>query len=205
MTSGAVDVVWYASFGSNLSRARFLHYLKGGRLEGQDIGHAGARDPSDPLDDRMGTIAHQLRFGGESRRWGGGVAFVDPAPGTGTAIVRMWKVTVEQFCDIAAQENGLAPGELELDVAAAESRGWLDVTDRWYGRIVSGGRHDGVPVFTFTSPQIRPAVRPSAAYAGTILAGLAEMGLSVDDAVTYLAGAPGADTWDRNALAALLV
>ena len=37
------------------------------------------------------------------------------------------------------------------------------------------------------------------------LAGLAEMGLSVDDAVAYLAGAPGADAWDRNALAALLV
>ena len=42
--------IWYVAYGSNLSRQRFHHYLRGGRPHGNDREYPGCRDTSDPLD-----------------------------------------------------------------------------------------------------------------------------------------------------------
>ncbi|MCP3934039.1 MAG: histone deacetylase [Actinomycetia bacterium] len=201
------DLVWYASFGSNLRRERFMYYLRGGVMEGQEIGHSGARDPSDPADTRLWKAPHQLRFGGESIRWGGGgVAFVHPDRGSGEAFVRLWKISAEQFCDVAAQENGLTPGELDVDVEAVEDSGHADITGRWYGRVLCLGRVDDHPVFTFTSPVVREPSAPSVAYASMLMTGLVEMGVGAVAAASYLMEAPGvADRWTAHALVDLTI
>ncbi|NOX31727.1 MAG: hypothetical protein GXP35_17035, partial [Actinobacteria bacterium] len=129
--------VWYASYGSNLLRQRFEHYLTGGTFRGapQRGQHVGARDSALPTDDRAWRVPHGLRFAGESTRWsGGGVAFLDPAVGSGEAVVRMYRITAAQFSDVAAQENGLRPGDLSVDVDALVANGGQDISDRWYGR-----------------------------------------------------------------------
>ena len=42
--------IWYVAYGSNLSRERFCHYLRGGRPDGVERDYPGCRDTSDELD-----------------------------------------------------------------------------------------------------------------------------------------------------------
>ena len=72
-------LVWYVSYGSNLHRARFSSYLEGGRMPGGLRADHGCRDPSPPLADAALHLDLPLYFSGESRVWGGGVAFLDLA------------------------------------------------------------------------------------------------------------------------------
>jgi hypothetical protein len=45
-----VQRIWYVAYGSNLSRERFCHYLRGGRPNGVERDYPGCRDTSDELD-----------------------------------------------------------------------------------------------------------------------------------------------------------
>ncbi len=190
MTSS--ERVWYASYGSNLLSERFGYYLSGGAMDSHALGHHGARDASPPSADRSWRIPHRLAFGGDSKRWqGGGVAFVDPEPGSGEAVARIWHLTPEQFDDVAAQENGLAPGELSVDIEAVVAAGWLDLTDRWYRRVLYCGDLEGPPGVTFTVAEPREPSPPGPSYLSTVGKGLLECGLSIDDAVDYLMSAAG--------------
>ena len=111
-----LDRVWYASYGSNLLAERFGYYLSGGSMGQQTVGHIGARDSTPATANRSWKARHELRFGGESRRWdGGGVAFVNAEPGSGECVVRLWLLTAAQFDDVAAQENQMRPGDLVVD------------------------------------------------------------------------------------------
>ena len=203
------DHVWYASYGSNLLRRRFELYLLGGSLPGgrERADHVGARDASLPVDDRAGRVPHALRFAGSSARWGGGgVAFLDPEVGSGSAVVRMYRVTAEQFADIAAQENGLNPGDVSVDIDALRQQGWLDLGRRWYGRALYCGDVDGAAVVTFTAHHnVEPTAAPHHTYADVVGRGLVECGLTVAEAVDYLLAADGVGkTWNPATLTNLL-
>jgi len=201
--------VWYASYGSNLLRQRFEHYLTGGSFAGapQRSQHAGARDSTLPTDDRAWRVPHGLRFAGESTRWsGGGVAFLDPGVGSGEAVVRLYRITAEQFGDVAAQENGLSPGDLDVDVDALVSNGGQDISNRWYGRGLYLGDVDGSPVVTFTAKvNVEPVTSPSSSYVAVVAKGLLECGLSATEVVSYLLVASGVDLgWTRSELLELV-
>ena len=62
-------MIWYATYGSNMSRARFGIYLRGGIPEGAAHAYPGCRDASDPVDVRNVDIDLQLAFGGNSETW----------------------------------------------------------------------------------------------------------------------------------------
>ena len=69
---GSAELVWYVSYGSNLNRARFLTYLQGGRVAGNDLVYKGCSDTSPPVDDVALELPHSLYFAGWSDRvWGG--------------------------------------------------------------------------------------------------------------------------------------
>src|SRR5262245_21448659 len=76
-------LVWYASYGSNLNRERFMCYIKGclppGALPGATP-NPGSRDTHDPLADKAIAIRNfELYFADEERsvkRWGGASAFI---------------------------------------------------------------------------------------------------------------------------------
>ena len=55
-----MDHLWYAAYGSNLSRERFGHYLGGGRPVGASRHYSGARDGSEPRDVRPLALAGQV-------------------------------------------------------------------------------------------------------------------------------------------------
>lgn len=180
--------VWYAGYGSNLWRHRFERYLHGGTPVGGRRRYRGARDSTPPSGDRAIELPFPLRFGGASRTWGGGMAFVDTAR-RGRTLARAYRITAEQFADVHAQENG---GDADPTDLAAVADGDHVVAGRGnYPLIVRCGTLHGAPVVTFTATR-PPAQRPPAhAYLHTIAAGLAESRRMTPAAIAaYLREAP---------------
>jgi hypothetical protein len=105
---GADDLVWYVSYGSNLNRARFLAYVQGGRVPGNDVDHDGCTDPTPPCDDVATELHHSLYFAGWSQRWGGtSAAFVTVSVQDPPCLTRAYLITQGQFVDVVRQENRL--------------------------------------------------------------------------------------------------
>ena len=194
--------VWYASYGSNLSRHRFERYLDGGTPVGGRRHYRGARDRTPPADDRPLHLPWRLRFGGASRTWGGGMAFVD-VTARGRTLARMYRLRAGQFADVHAQENG--GDALPTDIGALPPGTPVRAGGGNYPVIVCCGRIDGVPVVTFTSDALPRRAAPASAYLRTIAAGLAESHRLGPEAIArYLRDAPAVrHAYDEDALAAV--
>lgn len=160
--------VWYVAYGSNVNEQRFLRYLNG------DENHVGARDDTPPARSIWTTAPLQLRFAGESQRWGGGVCFVDPDPAA-VAYVRAWDITSEQFEDVFAQENRRTIGE-QFDWEAVQA-GPTVIGQSWYAQVLPLDMAD-LPAndlaLTFTWTTRFPLNAPAPAYRDTIASGLAD-------------------------------
>jgi hypothetical protein len=194
--------VWYASYGSNLSRHRFEHYLHGGTPVGGRRHHPGARDRTPPAEDRPFHLPWRLRFGGASRTWGGGMAFVDITE-RGRTLARMYRLRAGQFADVHAQENG--GNALPTDIGALRPGTPVRAGGGNYPLLVCCGHIDGVPVVTFTSDTLPRRVAPATAYLRTIAAGLAESHCLNPTAIArYLRGSPAVRAaYDEDTLAAV--
>jgi hypothetical protein len=106
----AVKLVWYASYGSNLKRERFVCYIKGGTPKGSAKRNEGCRDKSEPAESRPISINGEIYFAGQSRPWGnGGVAFIRENSEQGSTLGRKYLITEEQFNDVVMQENSKEP------------------------------------------------------------------------------------------------
>ncbi|XP_024395263.1 histone deacetylase 5 isoform X2 [Physcomitrium patens] len=211
--SGAGDIVepsymWYACYGSNMWRPRFMCYIQGGKVEGMSRTCIGCRDKSPPLASEWLSIPSRLFFGHESTKmWGlGGVAFIDPVPEAGILThVRIYKITMEQFNDVLSQEN---PGRVErswmtgrhIAQLKKESRHFLDIfEDEWYGTVKYLGEKDGLPILTFTCPESHMkkfrsgefgTFAPPESYRNVIVHGLVEdLGLTEEQAHDYVSSA----------------
>jgi hypothetical protein len=181
--------VWYAAYGSNLSRERFDVYMSGGRPEGATHTYPGCRNPAPPMDDVPGVIDTELAFGGWSQTWGGGVAFVRDRPGALTR-ARLYLLTLEQFEDVVAQENWLIPGSVTIE--PSEEQVVLD-GDHTYRLVMPLGKRDGTPILTVSQLVATETAPPTVAYLTHIAHGLREShGMTHSEIVSYLADAPGA-------------
>lgn len=182
-------MVWYAAYGSNLSRTRFDVYLKGGRPEGATHTYPGCRDTSPPWDDVATEVDGRLAFGGWSQTWGGGVALLRDAPGT-MAKARLYLVTIEQFEDVVAQENWLLPGTVVIEHTTEQTVLDAEHTYRVVARL---GSRDGLPILTVTQVSTAATTPPTPAYLRHIADGLrGSHGMGTDEVVGYLAAAIGA-------------
>ena len=199
-------LVWYVSYGSNMSAERLRCYLSGGRPSGADRTYLGARDPSPPREDRAVWLPGGVYFAYESSVWTGGMAFYDPDL-VGRVPARAYLVTGEQFSDIVNQEMR-RDVNTELDLADVIAEGRSQLPRGRYEVLLRVGHLDGHPMLTFTAPHgLREAKLegPSAAYLAMTGAGLREShGLSPRQAAEYLAGLPGAaGTWTTDQVEAL--
>jgi hypothetical protein len=184
-------MIWYAAYGSNLSRARFDVYLRGGTPYGASHTYPGCRDTTAPVDDRAWTCDCALRFGGSSRTWGGGVAMLDPGPSEAPAKLRLYLVTLEQFADVVAQENWLPPGSIDLSDATVEPIHVIG-SDHMYRVVLSLGELENRPVLTVTQDADAPNAAPTIAYLRHIADGLREShGCSAEEIAEYLGSCPG--------------
>lgn len=180
--------VWYAAYGSNISPERFDCYLHGGRPPGATRTQVGCRDSTPPTQRVATRLPGRMMFGNWSEVWGGGVAFYDP-DATGPAFVTAYRVTVEQFADVWAQERDVPLG-VELPVEQLLTNGEWTAGPGDYERALVVGEFAGEPILTFSFPHgSRPEPNaPAAAYASTIGRGLvATHGMSEAAAQDYLA------------------
>ncbi|WP_099355007.1 hypothetical protein [Fredinandcohnia onubensis] len=186
--------VWYASYGSNINRDRFLCYIKGGRPKGSTETEVGCKDTSSPIDEGIFTIPYPLYFAKEARRWDSkGVAFIDGSPNEDTATYsKKYLITSEQFIDVLKQENSGLQFDIDLQ-KVKESGSMIFRKKAWYGRILYLGDDGGYPIFTFTAPWDIETVafnKPSYEYLDTIISGLKEY-YSKEEIIQYLENKPG--------------
>nr|WP_309101474.1 hypothetical protein [Fredinandcohnia onubensis] len=187
--------VWYASYGSNINRDRFLCYIKGGRPKGSTETEVGCKDTSSPIDEGIFTIPYPLYFAKEARRWDSkGVAFIDGSPTEDAhTYSKKYLITFEQFIDVLKQENSGMLIDIDLQKEVKESGSMIFREQAWYGRIMYLGDDGGYPIFTFTAPWDIETVafnKPSSEYLDTIISGLKEY-YSKEEIIQYLENKPG--------------
>jgi len=210
--------VWYASYGSNMDRNRFLTYVTGGTPKGSANAHSGCRDKARPEGDIPIRYRGRMHFAYQSRRWeSGGVAFMDN-DGVSHALGRAYNVSMGQFDDIVAQENGAQTltGAKKTPAEEAIVNGKAEASHGIYGTMVHIGDYDGAPVFTFTSdftaqesleekhakkPDNFSTNKPSDNYIRMVGNGLHEtFGMTAHQQADYLRGCPGMESMNRRQL-----
>jgi hypothetical protein len=188
------EYVWYASYGSNINRDRFLCYIKGGAPAGSTRIENGCRDSSLPVEESSFIIKYPLYFAKEATGWQSqGVAFLGLSPDKECVTYsKKYLITTEQFLDVVQQENdGL---ECDIDLAKVKEKGSIVFRpNAWYGNILYLGEEDGYPIFTFTAPwDIADVVmkKPSHVYLKTIINGL-KTDYSNEEILNYFKNTPG--------------
>ena len=163
-----MEYVWYACYGSNLSADRFECYIEGGTCAENGREYSGcSSDKSLWIDSKVKRFPGRMHFANSSSSWDGkGVAFYDPN-GKGETIMRLYKITRQQFMEVRDQEGP---------------------SDRWYGNIVDlGVDEDGCSILTITNGVSIPENTPSEKYVSLILRALTmECGISADEAEKYI-------------------
>ena len=172
------DYVWYASYGSNIQRNRFMCYVQGGQPDGCDSNYHGCRNKSLPLANSLYYIPSQLYFAKVSTGWHqGGVGFIsnnfDRKYRTWS---RMYLITKEQFIDVVMQENDLESPPLIDFEATQQQKSYTLNKNSWYGNLLYLGDQNGYPIFTFTSSNdfLEEINTPHFTYLSTIAQGLKE-------------------------------
>ncbi len=152
----------YAAYGSNLLKERFMVYIKGGRY--RDREYKGSKDKTNPRDLGWTYVPHRLYFAKESSRWGNkGVAFLSCEKEKDSnfyAVVRLWKVSEQQFKDIKEQEG-----------------------QTWYNVELELGEKDGLIIKTITGYWESEINKPSEEYLNVIKEGLKETTKWSDDKI----------------------
>jgi len=193
------EKIWYASYGSNLLKARFLSYIQGGRPPGANFVQAGCSDPTPPLRDFGVMILHDLYFAEASRNWeDAGIAFVDTGKNKyANTLGRMYLITTEQFREVVLQENGYRRMDVDLgmDLHKTIQEGSTELREGLYRTLLFLGEEGGHPIFTFTAAggvEDRPLNPPGSLYLTIIARGLREtFGLSETGIIEYLQDRPG--------------
>ncbi|ORT54855.1 histone deacetylase [Streptomyces sp. CB03238] len=188
--------VWYTSYGSNTHTDRLAYYIVGGTPPGGARAYPGCRNRRLPTASVPVELRGAVYFATESPVWTGGRAFYDPHA-AGRVLARAYRITAEQFSDIAAQEMYREPGpDTDLDLTEVLRDGRAVLGDGRYETLVRPATLDGLPMLTFTAPWRMHDVEwnsPSADYLRHLAAGLLAAGAwDADTVAAYLASCPGA-------------
>jgi hypothetical protein len=147
-----MEYVIYAAYGSNLLTERLLAYIKGESFRSITY-HRGCPDKTEPVSLGWRFVPYRVYFGKHSGRWDGGVAFLSPEMEPDReyhAVVRLWKMTREQYECVKSQEGS------------------------WYEKEINLGTLDGLEILTFTSEEKLNYNPPSKLYLDVLKEGLKE-------------------------------
>ncbi len=196
------DLIWYACYGSNLLRSRFMCYIEGGQPEGGAKIYRGCTNPTPPVNTKPIILPYELYFSQRSDIWENkGVAFIKSQRNENAKTLgRMYLITKQQFVEIVRVENNLHPREdyLTIDFEQVINNGESVLFPSWYGRIIYIGEDDGRPIFTFTAgwgdDEIEPNP-PGEKYLEIIVKGIKETyDLPDDEIIHYLRNTIGIKT-----------
>lgn len=190
--------VWYATFGSGLYKDNFMSGIKGGKLDGAKRPYTGCRDKSAPLKDMFISLPHELSFSGSSYMWlDGGHATLDVRKSSKAhTIARAYLITIEQFEDLAAQENGQTEA-VRLPLSKAIRSGHATIGNikgaRVYDELLYCGQQDRIPIFSLTNIGPRgPFSSPSPEYTRALCKGLSQNPvLDIQAVIDYVVNKPG--------------
>ncbi len=171
--------IWYACYGSNIRKARFLCYIQGGTPAGAVRSFEGCTDTTEPLDSRPFQINRELYFAKKAVTWnGGGIGFLKPDKDSQSKTYgRIYKISLGQFKDLLKQELRVK-GNVPVNLERLKCDGFFNcLPEGRYGHLLHLGEIEGLPVISFSSErflkeQINP---PAEAYLSTIIRGLREI------------------------------
>jgi hypothetical protein len=156
MMSTGQSYVWYAGYGSNLCKKRFLCYILGGKFKWGGSDAKGCTDKSLPKANKQISIPYRLYFAKSSPNWSNGaVAFINPNKELNEnnwTLGRIWKITCEQYEEVRVQEG-----------------------KSWYNEEIYLREEDEFPIRTITNKEfLTPYNQPCEGYLKTIALGLKE-------------------------------
>ncbi len=193
------DLVWYASYGSNILKNRFMCYIQGGKLEGSTKEYDGCSNKKPPIEEVSIIIPHELYFSKRSRTWENkAVAFIKSQINEKSKTYgRMYLITKQQFIEIVRQESCYRPNDssINIDFESTVANGETQIPPNWYSRIIYLGAEKGYPIFTFTARWNDNEISPNAPggkYLCTIIKGLKETFNLIDyEIINYLKNVEG--------------
>ena len=147
------EYIWYACYGSNINYRRFMYYINGDE-KGEFSTVNGCTDKSKPVEERSYIFNCPIYFAGESKRWGGGMAFLD-YENSGKSYGKIYMIKMNQFKSILEEEQ-----ECKL-----------------YDAILLVDGIENLPVFTFTAKHKLQDIlnQPSKRYVEVIKEGLLKL------------------------------
>jgi hypothetical protein len=173
-------LVWYAVYGSSLSRTRFMCYLEGGRpTPSARRAHRRCAAGTQIQADRPIQLEFELYFAQKSDQWaGGGVAFVrTERVKLAATLGRAYLLTLPQLIHIAGEENS---GHARVNISKEQLKGHPKIVTAsgrgWYRVLLPCGSLDEIPMVTLTGPEenIRHQNSPSQDYLDCIKNGIRE-------------------------------
>lgn len=195
------DLVWYVTYGSNLSAKRFEVYINGGVHPNNPAREVPpCRNKTWPEEQRYITIPYSLYFAKEAPSWNkGGVAFIQLDKGKDLTYARTYLITMGQLRDIAKEENG---GKAEVGPMASyvsraqtcpERHVPILLGKQWYRELLYISELEKHPMVSLTAcPALADYVKPSGKYLQTMCADLQDIhGLNPAQAAEYLLPRPG--------------
>lgn len=188
--------IWYATYGSGLPKENFLRQIQGGRPEGSARVYLGCTDQTPPKRDVFLSLPHDLYFAGVCEAWGGGGHInLDPRPSASArTIARAYLVTIEQFEEMAAQQNDRSmPLPLPYREAMQNGHATTGNGSGHYDELVYCGMRDGIPMFTLTAVQPElPYTAPNPVYTKLLCKGLSEnANIDKQGVINYIMATPG--------------
>jgi hypothetical protein len=177
-------IIWYACYGSNLDKDRFLCYIKGGTPKLAKKSNGPCTNQADPEDVKPYKIPCQLYFAGYSSNWSSPVAFIKPIKNEiNCTLGRAYLIDLEQFGEIIIQENRLNISKyktykleilnlLKLDIL----KSWIFQFNGLYNCVLRlpSPISSNYPTFTFTNPKTTDLKfkKPESKYRQTMINGL---------------------------------
>jgi len=188
--------VWYATYGTGLSKENFMQQIDGGSHEGSSRVFPGCNDKTPPLHDAFLSLPYAMYFAGHSPAWGGS-SYINilPEPSQSAhTIARAYLITVKQFEEIVAHHNDRAAVQaLPLKEAMQYGHATIGDGSGHYDELVFCGNKDGLPIFTVTAvkPEL-PYTPPNPLYTRMVCKGLSENAeFDRREAIEYMLAAPG--------------
>lgn len=149
------ELVWYASYGSNLLRDRIMCYINGGVCKYNGKRYDGCKDKREPICDKSIMLPYKMYFGNPSSSWGaGGVSFLNKDE-PGETYGRMYLIRKSQLETIWEQEGKYSS---------------------WYDHLIYINEDEPkeIPIYTVTNSGKREPCKPNEKYINIVARGLKE-------------------------------